>query len=141
MQKYFCFVVIAVFVICVSGCGDNVKLKGKVTYSDDGSPLPQGTICFETSNFLARGEIQSDGTFAVSSTGKGDGLPKGTYSVYFSDMTILKAGERGAITQVVLVDPKFCNPTTSGLTCEVPYSSSLYEIQVDRPGTKNGAKK
>jgi len=45
MEKGFAFF-LSMILLALTGCGDKVALSGKVTYSDDGSPLPIGTVFF-----------------------------------------------------------------------------------------------
>ncbi len=77
--------IIVMFSATIIGCDDGkVPLGGKVTYSDDGTPLETGTVGFTTDDYNARGPIQKDGSFVVSSEKPGDGLPPGTYRVHIS---------------------------------------------------------
>jgi hypothetical protein len=83
-KRYFCF--LALFVsLCVWGCGNNqVSVSGNITFSDDGSPLTVGTVYFMSDSHLARGDINSNGTYNIGSLSQKDGLPPGTYRVYIS---------------------------------------------------------
>lgn len=113
----------------LAGCGSGqVPLSGKVTFSDDGSPLGVGTICFEKDAFCARGRLQPDGTFTVGLHGKTDGLPPGTYQVYI-------AGANREVTPEVfepLIDERLQDVSTSDLTVEVTSSTKKFDITVDR---------
>ena len=118
------FLVSVLLVLSVCGCGENVPLKGKVTFSDDGSPLTRGTVIFVKENFQSRGVIQPDGTFNVTSVNPGDGLPPGTYKIGIVD---------AVDTDVIpLIDPKHTSPDNSGLTLTVDSSTKSYDIKVDR---------
>ena len=97
-------------------------------------------MIFETSDLLARGVIQQDGTYTVYA-GELKGLPLGTYTVSiggFQDTVIESFGPDGrsrgvrVIPAVIPVSPKFLSGGTSGLTCEVK-GSTVYNITVDRP--------
>lgn len=120
--RYFAVFFLLAFAVC--GCGENVPLKGKVVFSDDGSPLTCGTVIFVSDNFQSRGNIQPDGTFNVSSVRPGDGLPPGTYQV-----AVVGAVDTDVIP---LIDPKQSSPETSGLTMTVDKSTKSYDITVDR---------
>ncbi|MDR2172222.1 MAG: hypothetical protein LBP59_18925 [Planctomycetaceae bacterium] len=114
------------FIILFNGCGNKFPLSGRVTYSDDGSALEYGVVCFETSTFLARGEIGKNGKYVVGSVKQTDGIPKGTYNVYVSGTEIGNG---------LLVDKKYANPQSSGLTFTVDGKNKVFDFTVDR-GTK-----
>ncbi|MDR1491347.1 MAG: hypothetical protein LBT05_01300 [Planctomycetaceae bacterium] len=67
----------------LSGCGKNVKIKGKVTL-EDGTPVSNGTILFQGATKQAYGNIQEDGSYYLSSEKDGDGISFGTYKVVIS---------------------------------------------------------
>ncbi|MCL2744370.1 MAG: hypothetical protein FWE67_11020 [Planctomycetaceae bacterium] len=75
---YVIFMLTAVcFLLSLTGCGDKIKLGGKVTFPD-GEPLGVGVIYFSKDDFLARAHLRPDGTYDVGSLGRKDGLPAGT---------------------------------------------------------------
>jgi hypothetical protein len=113
----------------LSGCnGKQVGLSGKVVFSDDGSPVTFGTVCFATSTFQAKGEIKKDGTFTMGSIGTSDGLPPGTYQVGILGVTEDIGGE----SIYSILDPKWNSPSTSNLTITVENTTRNLEIKVDR---------
>lgn len=116
----------------LTGCSPNVKQSGRVTFSDDGSPLNRGIVCFENDSMMARGTIQPDGSFQITSVKKGDGLPPGTYNVYFTglDDTV---GEGENSKTVWLLDPKYFDADQSGISVTINKGDSPLEIKVDRP--------
>jgi len=127
MTKHSLFVFVLSFLF-VAGCGgDFIQTGGKVTY-EDGSPVTSGGIVFETDNFMADGRIQPDGTYTLSSLKPGDGLPAGTYRVSISAVEY-DENER----QVVLVDPKYGSPSSSGLTAEVSRGQHRFDFTVTKP--------
>ena len=131
----FGFIAILVL-ICAVGCGDKIKFGGKVTFSDDGSPLTAGTVVFATDTLEARGSLQADGTYKMSSDKEGDGLPPGKYKVYIRDAyTYERVGtaENATDVSVALIDSKYSSPNSSDLECEVSSSKRTYEFKVDRP--------
>lgn len=121
------------------GCSGNVKSGGTVVFSDDGSPVPCGTICFATDTFLARGDIV-DGKFTLGSESEKDGLPPGEYRVYFSAVEEAidegEADENGVKpepTYVSLIDLKYLSADTSGLTQKIDGSTkNSLEFKLDR---------
>jgi hypothetical protein len=118
------------FIVPIIGCGNKLPLRGQVTYSDDGSPLEYGVVCFETPTFLARGEIGKDGKYRVGSIKQTDGIPKGTYNVYVSGTEVGNS---------LLIDKKYANPQTSGLKFIVDGKSKVFDFTVER-GAKNTIK-
>ena len=123
-------------IVFLSGCSDNLPLGGKVTFSDDGSPVPAGTVFFSTPTFEAQGFIKSDGTYIVGSTGLADGIPKGTYGVSIrgaEDITMVEGADGSrSERRKALIDTKYQSPDTSGLTFTVDGKSRKFDIPVDR---------
>ena len=138
--------------VLVAGCGrGHVQLKGKVTFSDDGSPLTTGTVNFVSGTFQARAPLQPDGTYTVGSYKAADGLPPGKYSVYVTGavkvigetssiggsrggrgdgMVTMEEGGGMPITEP-LIDVKFSSATASGLEFEAG-SAKSFDFTVDR---------
>jgi hypothetical protein len=133
-MRHLLFIIhFSLFVVFLAGCGgsNSVKLNGKVTF-EDGTPLDAGTVCFETDTYTARGIIKPDGTYTVGSVSANDGLPQGKYRVFITDAEkIVGAGDGKMGTAVPLVDTKFTNGNTSGLTCEVPVAGGKFNFQVE----------
>ena len=117
------------------GCGQNVKVTGKVTF-EDGEPLTRGRVCFQTETFYADGPLQPDGTYTLGSTGENTGLPKGTYQVSITGAVtppkVLDPAMGRVTPAVPLIHGKFTNQTTSGLTCEVK-GRTVFDITVTPP--------
>lgn len=132
-MKRFCLTVLAVALLFAAGCGDKVHLGGKVTYSDDGSPLGVGTVCFETDSYLARGTLKADGTYVTGSLSEKDGIPPGTYRVYVAGaMREIGVDKSGMPLNEPLIDEKFASGASSGLVMTVDASTKKYDFQVDR---------
>ena len=117
----------------ILGCGGNQSLSGRVTYTD-GSPLETGTVCFEAGSFLARGDIKEDGKYTVGSERADNGIPSGTYQVYIMGAEKVPEGRLGLPTP--LIDKKYSNTATSGLTFTADGKSRVFDIQVERFGEK-----
>ena len=132
---------ISMILLVSAGCGDKVALSGKVTYSDGGSPLSVGTVCFETDSFVNRGQLTSAGTYNTGSISEKDGILPGTYRVYISGaMREIGVDKNGIPIYESLIDEKFANGATSGLTVTVPTPSGKFDFQVDRYVPKPGKK-
>lgn len=116
-----------------TGCGSNkVPLRGKVTFADDGTPLPHGIVCFETDGFLARGVLKPDGTYRISSTGRDDGLPPGKYKIYLVKAESMAEGKGGNFVYTPLVDKRYESAETTDLECEVDGSTRRFDFEVER---------
>ena len=133
MKKNFTFF-ISLILLFFAGCGGNkVPLSGTVTYSDDGSPLSVGYVVFETDTFLSRGQLTSTGTYNTGSISAKDGIPPGTYRVYISGaIRAVGVDKSGTANYESLIDEKFGNGATSGLTVTVPTSNGKFDFTVDR---------
>ncbi|MCL2622254.1 MAG: hypothetical protein FWD31_01205 [Planctomycetaceae bacterium] len=79
--RIFAFLLLSVPIIAAIGCSDNVPMRGKVTFSDDQSPLTVGTVEFQSDTVLSRGDLKPDGTYVLGTEKLTDGIPKGTYRV------------------------------------------------------------
>ncbi|MDR2761341.1 MAG: hypothetical protein LBB88_01915 [Planctomycetaceae bacterium] len=131
--------------LVVVGCGNgNVSLNGRVTFSDDGSPVTAGTVCFVKDTFQATGKLNSSGYYVVGTMKSTDGIPAGVYKVYIADakkqigtQKVQQVETDGSTKEVdepiyeILVDKKFSSSETSGLTFEVKGDSS-FDFKVDR---------
>ncbi|MCL2120251.1 MAG: hypothetical protein FWH27_17685 [Planctomycetaceae bacterium] len=123
------------FLALGTGCGgNNQKLIGTVTFSDDGSPLKTGTVVLESNNRCGRGVIDTNGNFVMGFESEKDGIPKGeTYKV-----TIVNALEEtgrdksGMPILTPLINPKYGNPNTSGLTFTADGTTKTLDLKVDR---------
>ena len=115
-----------VFCLCallLQGCGNQVSVKGKVTFPD-GAPLTRGEVRFQTGTYMATGNIQPDGTYILSSLGTNDGILKGAYAVTVLAFEESSGGTLSGDVESVkppesLIDLKFNSPNTSELTCDV----------------------
>jgi len=144
MKNYLKLSFLLIASVFLTGCGNgNIQLTGKVTFSDDGSPLTVGAVCFENDTVRARGILTEDGTYRVGTKSKTDGIPAGTYkvSIMGAIKSIGRTEIRGPGGQTAagmgqvepLIDPKYTGANTSGLTVTVDRTKATYDIQVDRP--------
>jgi hypothetical protein len=123
-------ITVALLCIAVAGCSRNVALSGRVSFPD-GSPLTVGEVYFETDTFLSHGTIGKDGRYVLGSLSEKDGLPPDTYRV-----SIVGAEEPdGAMTYKSLIDEKYKDGRTSGLTCTVT-GNTTFDITVTKPEVK-----
>ena len=122
--KLLLLIIVAVFSVSIIGCSNHVGLSGKVVYSDNGEPVTSGEVQLNTPTFFARAPIREDGTFRAGSYKDGDGLPPGTYGVAVVSV------DPGGNT---LIDLKFSDAKTSGLSVTIETTTREFEITVDRP--------
>ena len=66
--------------LCASGCNNNVKVSGTVTYSDTNEPVKFGTVIFNGEKEVGRGAIK-DGKYSIGLINDGDGVPPGKYTI------------------------------------------------------------
>ena len=125
-----------ILAIAFIGCSQNVPLSGKVTFSDDGSPVPFGNVFFMTPTTVAQAGIREDGTYTVGSMKETDGMPRGEYKVYLvvEQLTTREVGGQSENVYTSLIDSKHTNPETSGLTFTADGKTRTFDIQVDRSG-------
>jgi len=133
-MKNVIFLIIALLALTAFGCGSGkVGLSGHVTYSDDGSPLETGTVGFATDTYFARGVLDKDGKYIVSSEHHKDGLPPGLYKVYVSGAEHqIGLDGNGVPIMEPLIDARHTSASTSGLTLEVTAQTKTFDIKVDR---------
>jgi len=131
------FVLIGIATVLFSGCG-SPKVTGQVKF-EDGTPLTVGDVIFESTTVQARGPLDRSGKFVMGSARVKDGVPPGQYRVYIGgaqeatgEMRVISG--RGDTRPIMrsLIDAKWEQPATSGLTCEVR-SSTTFNITVTRP--------
>jgi hypothetical protein len=100
------------------GCGSGsatlpslIPVKGKVTYK--GQPVTKGVIQFEPDGYgrPARGQLQSDGTFELTTLKPGDGVVAGEHRISIVELDKSLAKDRAL--------KKYASPNTSRLTAEV----------------------
>lgn len=114
------------------GCGGNVKVSGKVVFSDDQTPVTKGTIKFTDGKHSATAGIKSDGTYTVGSVKENDGLPPGEYKIFIMGSEKMESAPGGGLPTVTYtIDRKYEKADTSGLVLKVE-KSMTYDIEVDR---------
>lgn len=153
------FILLAGLLCFVVGCGPGGNMvTGKVTL-DDGSPAPRGSVMLRSDAGSFQGVIGPDGTYTIENVANGDyqvavlgvtdqavdmadaegggaGKPKpgshdeqgGGPGEGGGDPESYMEGEE----DTSLIDAKYSNPTTSGITISVPGGD--YNITVDRAG-------
>ena len=132
----FPFVLVLATTVFV-GCGGGVKLTGTVTF-EDGTPVEVGTVVFESSGSISRGDIGSNGEYRVSTIKPGDGIPPGTYNVYLINTEktemIPVPGSDGDFRDITVqtVASKYLSSATSDLTYTVDRASKTFDFEVEK---------
>ncbi|MDR1477559.1 MAG: hypothetical protein LBJ00_01300 [Planctomycetaceae bacterium] len=136
--------IIVTLIVCTTfvGCSGNVPLGGRITFTDNGEPLSEGTIGFVSGTNQARGDIDKDGKYTLGFQSAGNGLPKGEYKIYIQAVQVelqMGADENGDgepdivdRKETPLIDKKYANPDTSGLTFTVDGKTKTFDIKVER---------
>jgi hypothetical protein len=112
-------------------------VRGKVTLAD-GQPVTEGMVVFERKGeakeaVTARGEIQADGSYRLSTYRPGDGALPGAYRVLVAPKSDPNAVDRPA--QPPPFDPRYADFKTSGLEYEVkPDGPNDFPITVKKKG-------
>lgn len=119
----------------LTGCGNRLyPVQGKVTL-DDGTPLTKGLVVFEGGGgekpVSARGEIQPDGSFQLSTNRPGDGVPPGSYRALINPMDLSDIPDE---QKKLPFDIKYMRLDTSELSFEVKAETNNLQIKLARPG-------
>jgi hypothetical protein len=127
------WLVCAVFVTC--GCGSGkYPVRGRVTL-DDGTTLTRGMVVFESLDGKqgARGMIQPDGRYELSSAAPGDGVRPGRYRVLVSALDLTDVPDE---KKTLPFDLKYTRFETSGLEVEVKAHTNDVPIELRRPARR-----
>jgi len=110
-------------------------VTGTITLAD-GSPLSKGLVIFERVGegppVTARGEVQPDGRFVLSTDEPGDGVPVGHYKAVINPLDTSDAPDEQKLLQF---DVKHLNIKTSELEFEVKPEPNTIDIKL-APGRK-----
>lgn len=141
MRKHTWFLAsVCLVTVCLFGCGSgNVPVyaaKGRVVFSD-GTPVGAGRVEFRPLEaprpVVARGEVQADGTFELSTFEPGDGAIAGRHTAIVLPKMIM---QNRNVVPAVKIDSRFGNYKTSGLefTVNENPAKNVYTITVEPPG-------
>jgi hypothetical protein len=126
MSTRLALLALVAFAVTLTGCGNSGEpcfpVTGTVKF-EDGTPLTKGIIYFDSGEFSAKGGVEEDGRFTLTSYNPGDGAPDGQYSVYFS----------GDARTQNLVAKEFCDEEGTPLSYQVEKKSNVFDIQVTKP--------
>jgi hypothetical protein len=131
-------IALALLAALLTGCGGGKyqPIHGKIVWKDNKQPateLAGSLVSFESREAESRssGQIQSDGTFQLSTEGTNDGAPVGDHKV-----VIIEVGRQsingGSQLAPGKIDTKYATPGSSDLTVTVKPGKNTPELQVDR---------
>ena len=127
---------VMVILTLLTGCGAGLHpIEGQVVWKD-GTPakeLAGGQVVFENeaAKTSARGVIQPDGTFKVTTTKPDDGALAGEYKIAVLEFR-KNAGAEGTGLAPALLDTKYADFASSGLTATVKPGPNAVKLTVER---------
>lgn len=129
-----CAVVLSSLLLVLGCSGPDTTVAGKVVYDKDGSPVTTGMVMFVSieGQHLARGDIQSDGTFSLRSKDRNTSIHPGKYGVCIVPPDTSSQRENGIIVPP-LVDARFLDTRSSGLEFEVQPGENNFTLTVSKP--------
>jgi hypothetical protein len=114
-----------------AGCGDRFYPVRGTILLHDGTPLAKGLVIFERIEggppASARGNLQADGRFELSTARPGDGVPLGRYRMVLNP---LDGSDVPDEEKVLPFDVKYVNFATSDLVFEVKAESNDFQIKL-----------
>ena len=132
------------------GCSDGrlptYPVTGQVVFAD-GSPAHVGTVEFRSRDhkIQARGDIDKDGVFRLTTYKKDDGAVVGKHDCVVVQMVMTEELANFQPSYEGVIDPRFGSYATSGLVLEVSAKDENFPIiRVEqlkpptRPGSKSG---
>ena len=141
MKPLWVMLIESFLLVGMVGCGGPTlhPVKGQVVYKGgaDASVLARGMILFDPAEddmprISARGEIQEDGSFKMSTPGEGEGVRPGTYRVMLSPPPFFPKKSRDELPPQLL-DERFQKFATSGLEITVNGPITDHTFTVEKP--------
>ncbi len=121
----------------LAGCGGNIHpVEGEVVWKD-GSPareLEGSHVVFDLpeKQTSARGIIQADGTFRLTTTKPNDGALAGDHKVFIIETRKQLGGPDSTAIAPGVMDVRFFDPKTSGLEVSVKPGNNKFTLKVER---------
>lgn len=117
---------------CGSGRPETAVVRGKIIYKE--KPVPNGTITFiPKAGPSATGEIQSDGTYTLTTFRPGDGAILGEHIVIIvamQDMSNRLPEERNPLPPPIVPD-KYTNIATTDLKAQVSAGENVIDFKLE----------
>lgn len=138
LQKLFA-VALLITIVAAAGCGSGMQpVKGQVVWKDNDQPakeLAGALISFEQpdTETSARGQIQADGSFQLTTVNENDGAKLGEHTVLIMEIgRKTKPGGDGSELEPGKVSIKYASPSTSGLKVTIKPGLNEPKIPVER---------
>lgn len=149
MNRWSSCVVVCLIAAIVGGCSDSsqlptAKVTGKVLHN--GQPLTTGSISFQPeAGWPASGQLQSDGSFTLTTYHDGDGAIIGKHRVLINATSAVEEAGPNVEPQapMSLVPEKYSSFSTSGLTADVTANgenSFTFELEGAAPARPSAAR-
>ena len=147
MHEAMAKVIAGLMLLGVLGCGSGqlpaYPVEGNVVFQDGGWPM-FGTIEFynQEHKINARGKLNRDGKFTLTTYKEGDGAIAGKHKVVIIQIVTDPTGPLGESKMKVvhnhgaLVARKYLDYRTSGLACDIKQGINSVELVVEK-GEKN----
>jgi hypothetical protein len=127
----------------LTGCspGDGpFPVEGTVVWEDDGTPAKElhlGSVIFDLPErqIGARGVIQPDGTFRLTTTKPGDGAMVGDYKVVILEGARKPIGD-GTVLAPLRMDARYSDRNATDLTATVKPGKNVITLKVKRAARK-----
>jgi hypothetical protein len=132
VKQYFACI-FALIILMLSGCGNKVKVTGRVEFSD-GTPLSTGRVVFENDQFSYYGNLKKNGTFSVGVYKDGEGIPRGKYRVAIKYALVTTPD--GQPTEQLLIAEKHVSTKTSGWEYDIQKRTTDIHLTVEKPEPK-----
>ena len=131
-------VALSIAAVCflLTGCSDQLRtypVSGKVRFST-GGVVHVGTVELKSRdhNVQARGQIQSDGSFTLTTYKDGDGAVSGKHDCVVVQFVMAEGISGHKPSTVGVVDRRYASYSTSGLSAEIsPVHSNELILKVD----------
>lgn len=133
-SKFFIFV--SLVGLCLqSGCASSNELLGTVsgTVTLNSAPISEGMLSFISSTgFAATAEVK-DGTYSITSSQYGNGIPIGEYQVSILSATaksdpLASSPEKASVK--IEIPKKYADPATSGLSANVNQGAAEFNFEL-----------
>lgn len=136
-----CALTPVLLLVCIAGCGpkqfSTAPVEGRVLYN--GRPLDHGTVMLQPDvGPLAKGQIQADGSFRLSSYRENDGALVGKHcvTVICRDKPDKALGGEAAPGKL-LIPERYINTATSGIEVTIkPSDNEPLLIELTGPAPK-----
>ncbi|GIW98533.1 MAG: hypothetical protein KatS3mg111_1866 [Pirellulaceae bacterium] len=146
-QLFYGTIVCGALVVALVGCSDGrlptYPVTGRIVFAD-GSPVRMGMVELKSREhgIHARGEINREGHFVLSTYEPGDGAVAGTHDCVVVQMVMVEDYAGFQPTTEGVVHPKFGSYATSKLVVDVRgQDRNAFYLQVEplAPGTFSGS--